>query len=486
MTARLDARGIDARKFDSETVEASPFQITAAGMLHPLHIPVAFNVVAALSAYLLGHPVIAACGFLVSSASDALFRHRLAGILKEGADTDNDRAFNRLGIDVFIRNVLVMAPVAVMALNRAGAEIAYMGVMCAIGTLLAFTHGSLSRRVFWAHAAPSLAASVLVTLADYPFAEASGVLIGFVTLIGLLVVSSNGATKVILSWQAAFSDSRALIADLRTARDQAVMERIAADAAREEAKKASKAKSNFLANMSHELRTPLNAILGFSEMLGSDAFAAKRVEYSALIHQSGRLLLALVNDVLDLSKLEVGQMVLHSETVHFRPLARSCIEMLRAKAEAGHVRLIVQVTGEPAIWADERAMRQILLNLITNAVKFTPPGGDVTTFAAVASDGTFVFGVRDTGMGIAEADFARVFESFGQGRHDAITDEKGTGLGLPIVKGLASAHDGEVTLQSAVGVGTTVTIILPAQRSRSAHVVAQFSEGPGLRSTGIT
>ena len=147
--------------------------------------------------------------------------------------------------------------------------------------------------------------------------------------------------------------------------------------------------------------------------------------------------------------------------------------MMRAKAEAGGVQLVLQIRGEPAIWADERAMRQVLLNLLTNAVKFTPPGGEVATFAAVESDGTFVFGVKDTGMGIAEADFARVFESFGQGRHDAITDEKGTGLGLPIVKGLVSAHDGQVSLQSAVGVGTTVTIILPASRARSARAVAQ-------------
>ena len=126
----------------------------------------------------------------------------------------------------------------------------------------------------------------------------------------------------------------------------------------------------------------------------------------------------------------------------------------------------------PDLYADERALKQVLLNLLSNAVKFTPPGGDVTVFAHVDDDGTLALGVRDTGVGIAEADQSKVFQHFGQGRHDVVTDDKGTGLGLPIVKGLVEMHGGTVDLASAIGEGTCVTAHLPAERLRPAAMPA--------------
>jgi two-component system cell cycle sensor histidine kinase PleC len=248
--------------------------------------------------------------------------------------------------------------------------------------------------------------------------------------------------------------------------------KVESDRARIRAEKASRSKSQFLANMSHELRTPLNAVLGFSEMIHSGAFGnnvAKHIEYAKIIHGSGHHLLTLINDILDLAKIEAGGMQLRDDTIDLALLVEDSVRLLGIKARDGNISLSANIAADlPAVVADERALKQILLNLLSNAVKFTPAGGDVTAFAFVDGDGTIAFGVEDTGLGIAREDRARVFENFGQGRHDVTTADKGTGLGLPIVKGLTEAHGGTISLQSEVGVGTCVTIRLPASRAVAA------------------
>ncbi len=247
-------------------------------------------------------------------------------------------------------------------------------------------------------------------------------------------------------------------------------------AAKLHAEQASEAKSQFLANMSHELRTPLNAILGFSEMIASRTMVrdvGKHYEYAELIHDSARHLLALINDILDLAKIEAGQMKLDERSIDLPALFADATSLLVARAAAEGVELACE-NERPhlLVRADPRALKQIMLNLLTNALKFTPSGGAVTAFVRLAPGGGVAFGVRDTGIGIAKEDQVRVFANFGQGRHDIKTFERGTGLGLPIVKGLAEAHGGEVTLKSAVGQGTTVTITLPASRVLAAERLA--------------
>jgi two-component system cell cycle sensor histidine kinase PleC len=246
--------------------------------------------------------------------------------------------------------------------------------------------------------------------------------------------------------------------------------KLASDTAAERAGAASRAKSQFLANMSHELRTPLNAILGFSEMIQSGHFVrsgGKHAEYADLIHQSGRHLLALINDMLDLAKIEAGGLRLHDGNVDLAKAIDDALKLVATRAGERGIELATEIPGQlPIVRADERAITQILLNLLSNAVKFTQPGGCVTAFAQLEPGGALAFGVRDNGIGIAEGDLAQVFESFGQGRHDVVTPDKGTGLGLPIVKGLVEAHDGSIALSSRVSEGTTVTIHLPASRLR--------------------
>ena len=241
------------------------------------------------------------------------------------------------------------------------------------------------------------------------------------------------------------------------------------DVARERAESASRAKSEFLANMSHELRTPLNAIIGFSEMIYGNVpgmSLERHLEYARLIGQSGRHLLDLISDILDLAKIEAGKLELREGPVDLSRAIAECVELMVSKAQDGKLSLTSDVArGIPRIRADERAIRQILFNLLSNAVKFTPAGGSVVAFARRLPSGEVCFGVRDTGIGIAREDQERVFQSFGQGRHDVVTADKGTGLGLPIVKGLAQAHEGTVRLESEPGVGTSVTITLPASRA---------------------
>ncbi len=253
-----------------------------------------------------------------------------------------------------------------------------------------------------------------------------------------------------------------LLAELVTAK-------LESDRGREQAEAASLAKSQFLANMSHELRTPLNAILGFSEMIASRIFEHdpdRNAEYAGLINCSGKHLLALINDILDLAKIEAGRWKLEEAELDLHIIARDALHLVTWRATDHDVALVNAIpAGLGLLYADERAVKQILLNLLSNAVKFTPAGGRVTAFARHNAE-EFCFGVVDTGVGIAPEDLGQVFDSFGQGKHDIAVADKGTGLGLAIVKGLVEAHGGRISLESQIGQGTCVTVHLPPDRLR--------------------
>jgi two-component system cell cycle sensor histidine kinase PleC len=262
-----------------------------------------------------------------------------------------------------------------------------------------------------------------------------------------------------------------------------VMAKLESDRGREQAEAASIAKSQFLANMSHELRTPLNAILGFSEMIASRIFETepeRTVEYAGLINSSGRHLLTLINDILDLAKIEAGRWQLEETELNLHRIAEDALQLVLWRAKDSNAALANAIDPElERIHGDERAIKQILLNLLSNAVKFTPAQGRITAFAHRTSDGGMAFGVSDTGVGVAVDDQSKVFDSFGQGKHDVAIAEKGTGLGLAIVKGLAESHGGRVILESQVGKGTKVTVYLPSERvkphgpaSEALHFVA--------------
>lgn len=235
--------------------------------------------------------------------------------------------------------------------------------------------------------------------------------------------------------------------------------------ARDLAEEANRAKSRFLANMSHELRTPLNAIIGFSEVMMHEMFGAlgstRYLEYSRLVHESGNHLLELINGILDMSKIEAGKFELSEEVFDLSAVAEAAVRFVKLPAERAGVALKTGIAHSAQfVFADKRAIKQILVNLLSNGVKFTPKGGEVAIRAALDSRGIEI-AVSDTGVGIPEKDLQRLGQPFEQVEGEHVRKKEGTGLGLSLVKALTGMHGGEAVIESTLGIGTTVRVRLP-------------------------
>ncbi len=242
-------------------------------------------------------------------------------------------------------------------------------------------------------------------------------------------------------------------------------------AAKESAEQASRSKTKFLANMSHELRTPLNAIIGFSDMMalaihgpmGAPAYE----QYAADINGSAKHLLSIINDILDIAKIEAGRLDLIEEETAIASLCEIAIRLMQERANERHVTLRFEAGADlPNVMADQRAMRQVLLNLLSNAIKFTRPGGEVTLRAQLSAEDELTLQVSDTGIGMREEDLHRVLEPFVQVENELTRRYEGTGLGLSLSKQLIELHGGRIGIVSKPEIGTTVTVYLPASRLR--------------------
>jgi signal transduction histidine kinase len=278
---------------------------------------------------------------------------------------------------------------------------------------------------------------------------------GTAAYLATLIVVSRGSNRSITKLIELTLENDALVRDLSSARDAA--------------EQASRIKSQFLANMSHELRTPLNAIIGFSDIVRSQLFGPldnlRYADYLSDIHRSGHHLLRLVNDILDISKLEAGAMEISDGVVDLRDVIADSINLLRPQAAANGVSLAIDVAAElPRLCADELRLKQVVVNLLSNAVKFSRRGGNVVLAAHLGASGDLVVAVRDSGIGMDDADIGIALQPFRQVEHALSRSHEGTGLGLPLAKALIEKHGGRLHLASERDVGTTVTLTLPASR----------------------
>ncbi len=295
------------------------------------------------------------------------------------------------------------------------------------------------------------------------FASSSGtaahIFLGLLPVwIWYMVFSGMGARRHVDTMLAARFAHEDLGKELAAARDEAVQKRI-------EAESANRSKTAFLANMSHELRTPLNAIIGFSEIISSQALGPdnpRYPEYAGDIHISGTHLLTLINEILDVAKIEAGKMEIDPRPLDAAAILANIERVMAIKAEEKKIALRFGVADNaPQLFADERALRQILLNLLSNAVKFTPQGGSIDVRCRAASEGGVLISVKDTGPGIPADKLNQLFEPFTQVDNRFERSQGGTGLGLALVRGLARLHGGQAWIESESGAGTEVFVYFP-------------------------
>ena len=321
----------------------------------------------------------------------------------------------------------------------------------------------------------------LVLVGDFFYVALASMAIGVHVYFVFLAKGLSATAMTMLRFKAQKDD---LIAELEEAK-------AISDEARRRAEDANVAKSRFLATMSHELRTPLNAILGFSEVMKAEIMGPMEnelyKEYAGNIHHSGSHLLHLINEILDLSRIEAGRYELNEEPLKLADVVEDCHRLLKLRAESKGLHLIEAFDASlPQIWVDERAIRQVCLNLISNALKFTPRGGSITLTVARTPDGGQLMSVRDTGPGIPKDEIPKVMQAFGQGSLAHQSAEGGTGLGLPIVKNLVELHGGSFELKSELRKGTEVTAYFPRQRVLQAVAPLQPLGQERHRSTTLT
>jgi len=345
----------------------------------------------------------------------------------------------------------------------AGDTASHVFMLTSLIVLLAIrmTFASTLMTVLYVGTTPmTVAVVVRLMLQGHPFYYAMAAMaIGLHVYFLFLAKGLNSTALSMLEFRA---EKDALIAEIEE-------EKWISDEARQRAEAANVAKSRFLATMSHELRTPLNAILGFSEVMKSELLGpmanANYKEYCANIHDSGRHLLQVINEILDLSRIEAGRYELQEEPVRLPEVVEDCLRLLSLRAEGKGLVVIPDFPrGLDQLWADERAVRQICLNLMSNALKFTPRGGRITLSVWANRDGGQTLSVKDTGPGIPKEEIPRVLQAFGQGSLAHETAEGGTGLGLPIVQNLVRLHGGSFELRSELRKGTEAIVTFPKGR----------------------
>nr|MEA2797027.1 two-component system, sensor histidine kinase [Phenylobacterium sp.] len=447
-------------------VGSTTYQMTLAGLVLPLKWHVVANAVAAACVLMIGHPMAALLGFTACCAFDAVHGRVISRWIATSRSVDAAKGFRQLAILSAARASVYLAPAAFVALNAHPAELLVFGLQSATLLALGLSAGVLSRWVFWGLAAPGLATAgglAVYLLAPLP---CLAVLLALTVLVVLLTIMTETSRLVIGAWHFAFLDNLALIPELENARDQALAERAAADAAREEARQAGRAKSNFLATMSHEIRTPMNGVLGMAQLLQRDETDPMQKERLAVLLDSGDYLLSILNDILDVSKIDAGRLDIMPAPEDLRLFFDRLVGFWGAGADEKGVALVLSVSDTVPSFAliDALRLRQVLFNLVGNALKFTEAGSvEVIAEAMPNGEGAVLMhlAVRDTGMGIAPEHLPNLFTRFSQGDESEVRRFGGTGLGLAIAKQLIELMGGRIWAESQPGKGSTFHIKLP-------------------------
>jgi signal transduction histidine kinase/CheY-like chemotaxis protein len=457
--------------------------MTLGGFVFPFWAHIAFDLLGAAGPLLLGHPAIAAVFLAGAVVVDVLQQALVRRWLKRCEGVDPDRGLRNLALLCALRVTVYLAPLAAMALRGGSPEMLVFAVEALALLGLAFSASVISRVVFWGFATPVLAATLGLGLALGGAGTVAATLTAMLGLVGLVVMLSTSIGRGTREWLAAYTANVAAIPVLEAARDRA-------EDAREQARRADQAKSNFLATMSHEIRTPMNGVLGMAQLLRQDEADPVKRERLDVLLESGEHLLGLLNDVLDLSKIDAGRLEIVRNEESLRLFLERLVSLWQARAqEKGLTLRLTMQDGLPdGVMMDAMRLRQVLSNLISNAIKFTEQGEvEVRAVARPQGDGAVIvhLSVRDSGRGIPPEQLPSLFERFSQGEESQARRYGGAGLGLAIARQLTVLMGGRIWVESEAGAGATFHVALslvlasttPAAQAPEA---APLSEPPRL------
>jgi signal transduction histidine kinase/CheY-like chemotaxis protein len=443
----------------------STYRLTLNGLVSHLGVQMIFNALAALAMLLVGHPITAGVVLVSYCAVDLVHRRLIRRWLAAERD-DPEAGFTRIAILSAARFSIYLAPTLVEALRGGTAELMLFALQAAVLVSVAAQAGSMARRIFWAFATPVLLGFAALAVVKLPPLAAAGAMAALLSLTGILALILEGTFRTITVLHDAFNDNVAMIPELEAARDGAIAEQAAAAAAREEARQASRAKANFLATMSHEIRTPMNGVLGMAQLMRRDAGTGTQAQRLEVLIESGEYLLSILNDILDVSKIDAGRLDILPAPEDLHLFLQRLVSFWGAQADEKGVSLILDVSGTVPqhVVVDALRLRQVLFNLVGNALKFTQEGAvELSASATPDGDGAVLLrlAVKDTGIGIAAHNLPHLFDRFSQADDSEARRYGGTGLGLAIAKQLVELMGGSISVDSVVGHGSTFHVELP-------------------------